>query len=108
MYNKTFICTYQYYDPKFYNFISENFDIDDVKEFFELSEELYRQDIINVLGPNLSYSPEIPDSFKKEILSHIDCIEILYSYDYFFLFHNCVKNDFKIEADIEKLKSALL
>lgn len=121
MYQKNHICTYQYYDKNFYEYILEPFDKSDVEEFESLSGEIYRWDICNVFNPN-SVELVIDDDAITQLISEpkmTPCIDIikekmplftpeyvLFSYDYLFLTHQCICTEFSKEA-IDLLVSKL-
>ena len=119
MYNKVFMCTYQYYDKRFRDFIIEPFDKNDVEDFESLADDLYRTDLCRATGTD-SVNSEMCDTFFQISLAPqlAPCIElaksifpvspeyILFSYDFFFLTHHCICTDFSEDA-LKRLKAAL-
>jgi hypothetical protein len=119
MYNTDFICTYSYYDPYLRNIYHtyDNYDLDDVQEFEDLSELIYRTELFKAFGftieeveskdikfnneeilelyNNLNKHEEFMEFVKKiKQKYNYDDLETgfitLFSYDYFFLTHSCV------------------
>jgi hypothetical protein len=122
MYDSNFTCTYSFYDPVLRNEYhkDDKYDLDDIKEFEDMSEMIYRAELLQILGIN-NQEPydNICESFgfKTENLMDIynrvkfnadflKCVEnvkqlysykdledgyiALFSYDYFFLTHKCL------------------
>lgn len=115
-YNTDYIVTYSYYDK----FLRENFhsdevfDINDVIEFEDLSNEIYRVELLTVFNITdidhltnkylMDFEDYIKNTNMKKILPVIDIfcqnrvficdtpISILFSYDYFFLTHKCIQS----------------
>jgi hypothetical protein len=120
MYNSQFISTYSYYDPNLRNKFhsEENIALDDVKEFEELSEIIYRADLLRAFGftvedleakIELELNAELIHELYSQFNVHpsfAECIEkaknkhlcedleygfiALFSYEYFFLTHKCI------------------
>lgn len=118
MYNLQFICTYSFYDPelreKFHS--EDNINLDDVKDFEELSDIIYQADLLRALGftevdftSNIEFNEAQILEIYNQLKNHADflsCIEkaknkhlcedleagfvFLLSYDYFFLTHKCL------------------
>ena len=102
MYNKRHICTYQYYDSNFYPHITEKFDMEDVKGFEIFADDIYRADI-KIAFDGLKIDDVInliPFTLKDE-----DTV-ILFSYDFFFLTHKCIFDNFSDES-FQRLKFVL-
>ena len=119
MYNTEFICTYSYYDPYLRNIYhtDDKYDLEDVQEFEDLSELIYRTELLKAFGftiqevesqdikfnnekilelyNNLNNHEEFMEFVKKIKQKYkYDDLETgfitLFSYDYFFLTHSCV------------------
>ena len=120
MYNSQFISTYSYYDSNLRNKFhsGDNINLDDVKEFEELSEIIYQADLLRAFGftvedleakIELEVNAELIHELYSQINVHpsfAECIEkannkhlcedlefgfiALFSYDYFFLTHKCI------------------
>lgn len=119
MYNINIICTYSYYDPhlrnKYHN--KNEFDLDDVEEFEDLSELIYKTELLKVfefdikeiendeINFNKKQIIELYNSLNKyeEFMVYVKKIKekysytdletsfiTLFSYDYFFLTHKCI------------------
>jgi len=119
MYNKQYLCTYQYYDKRFREFIMEPFDKSDVEDFELLSDELFRVDLCNAFNTE-TIDEDVADRIV-ELTSNkhlVACLElaarifplnpelVLFTYDFFFLTHQCICSDFS-ESSLNLLKSAL-
>ena len=102
-YNKEFICTYPYYDKKLRQYVFDNtFDEEDVKDFEDMSVDIYRAEILQVFGINaisditnplnniLNEYPQL-NTLANDVLSSDPVL--LFSYDYFFYTHQCIIND---------------
>lgn len=119
MYNSQFVCTYSFYDPTLRELYhkDEKFDLDDVKEFENLSEFIYKAELLQILllsdkfNPNTNIAMEINNIMQiynnintnakfmecvNKVLNCHLCTDlenafiILFSYDYFFLTHRCI------------------
>ena len=131
MYNSQFVCTYSYYDPALREYYHKDieFDIEDVKEFEDMSEMIYQAELLQILGLSEAFNPnvniefeankviEIYDKIKKNA-AFMECVEkvmqvhsyedletgfvSLFSYDYFFLTHKCIC-DFLTNGKIEDI-----
>ena len=114
MYNKQFICTYNYYDSRLrkYN-LTTQYDMEDVVDLEDVSEILYRAELMQVffitdVDWESSLKNKIVELFKL-VSSHLELVEcmkktanlflseeldigfmVLFSYDYFFLTHICI------------------
>jgi hypothetical protein len=121
MYNSQFVCTYSFYDTTLRNTYhkDEKYDLEDVEEFEELSELIYKTDLLRALqftvdevessGDNVCFNNEklfeLYNILKIDV-GFMECIEkirvkhccedsesgfvALFSYDYFFLTHKCI------------------
>jgi hypothetical protein len=92
MYNKSHICTYQFYEPEFYQFISEKFNLEDVEGFEIFSEELYRADLTKAFN-----SLKIDDVIKllETFFDSSENMVTLFAYDFFYLTHQCISSNFE-------------
>jgi hypothetical protein len=121
MYNSQFVCTYSFYDPNLRTLYhtNERYDLEDVEEFEELAELVYKTDLLRAMqftvdevesaGENVCFNHdkliELYDVVKVDV-GFMECIEkskekhlcedsesgfiTLFSYDYFFLTHKCI------------------
>jgi len=121
MYNSQFVCTYSFYDAKLRDLYhkDEKYDLEDVEEFEDLSELVYKTDLLRALqftvdevessGDNICFNNEklfqLYDVLKVDS-GFMECIEkstgkhlcedsesgfiALFSYDYLFLTHKCI------------------
>jgi hypothetical protein len=121
MYNSQFVCTYSFYDAELRDSYHNDgrFDLEDVEEFEELAELIYKTDLLRALqftvdevessGDNICFNNEklfgLYDIVKIDV-EFMECIEkskekhacedletgfvTLFSYDYFFLTHKCI------------------
>jgi hypothetical protein len=119
MYNSKFVCTYSFYDSdlrKLYH-NDENFDLEDVKEFENLSELVYQAELLQILLLSDSFNPDTNVAIEinnviqiynniKSNIGFMECVDkalnchlckdletafiVLFSYDYFFLTHKCI------------------
>jgi len=121
MYNSQFICTYSFYDATLRNcyHTNERYDLEDVEEFEDLAELIYKTDLLRALqftvdevesaGNNVCFNNdkllelydivkvdvEFMESIEKSREKHL-CEDLesgfvtLFSYDYFFLTHKCI------------------
>ena len=117
MYNKQFICTYNYYDSRLrkYN-LTTQYDMEDVVDLEDVSEILYRAELMQVFFITDVDNVDWESSLKNKIVelfklvsSHLELVEcmkktanlflseeldigfmVLFSYDYFFLTHICI------------------
>jgi len=119
MYNSKFVCTYSFYDPelrhKYHK--DDKFDLEDVKEFENLSELIYQAELLQILLLSNSFNPDanvaieinnvmqIYNNIKSNVV-FMECVDkalnchlckdletafvFLFSYDYFFLTHKCI------------------
>jgi hypothetical protein len=135
MYNTELICTYSYYDPYLRNIyhVDDKYDVNDVQEFEDLSELIYRSELLKAFGftieevesEDMKFNNEKILELYNKLNKHEEFMEFikkikqkynyddletgfitLFSYDYFFLTHNCVcdllKNG-KIEEKHKKI-----
>jgi hypothetical protein len=139
MYNSQFISTYSYYDPELRNKFhsEEEINLDDVKEFEELSHVIYQADLLRAFGftvedleSEIEFNTELMHQLYNEFKIHpifLECIEksknkhlcqdleaafiTLFSYDYFFLTHKCICEHLTSgnisDKNIDNLKRAL-
>ena len=139
MYNSHFISTYSYYDPELRNKFhsEEQINLDDVKDFEELSHVIYQADLLRAFGfsvedleSEIEFNTELMHQLYNEFKIHstfLECIEksknkhlcedleaafiTLFSYDYFFLTHKCICEYLTSgnisHENIENLKRAL-
>jgi len=107
-YKTKIIITYPYYDPELRPFLTDKFDLEDVLEFEDMAEMIYRNDFLSIFGTD-----EECVSFPKELFNQIrndECMDqiiqlikkkhsckededafiYLFSYDYMFLTHKCI------------------
>jgi hypothetical protein len=108
-YNKMVVLTYAYYDPELRPFLRENFDLNDVEEYEEMSEFIYQNEVLNVFSlPGFHFNmpenvvstlfKELREEMEEPILlmkkknscNEVDSFFYLFSYDYFFLTHVCI------------------
>lgn len=121
MYNSQFVYTYSFYDPNLRNsyHTNERYDLEDVEEFEELAELVYKTDLLRAMqftvdeiessADNVCFNSEklleLYDVVKVDV-GFMECIEkskekhvcedletgfiTLFSYDYFFLAHKCI------------------
>lgn len=118
MYNTSFICTYSFYDSKLRSSYHENesFDLEDVEEFEELADIIYKAELLQILNMQQDFYQNkihfnetqmkfIYDKMKScegfmlcvEKIKQVNlCITLeqafcfLFSYDYLFLTHKCI------------------
>jgi len=131
MYNSQFVCTYSYYDPALREYYHKDieFDIEDVKEFEDMSEMIYQAELLQILGLSEAFKSNVNIEFEankvieiydkiKTDAAFMECIEkvtqvhsyedaetgfvSLFSYDYFFLTHKCIC-DFLTNEKIEDI-----
>jgi hypothetical protein len=99
MYNKEMILTYPYYDKTLRNFVFDsNFDIEDVREFEDLAEDIYRLELLNVFSCTKIDDVDINHILQQyPKLAEIEIPDpiLLFSYDLFFITHECIKTDFQ-------------
>ena len=136
MYNTELICTYSYYDPYLRNIyhVDDKFDVDDVQEFEDLSEMIYRSELLKAFGFTIEEVESEDIKFNNETIlelfnnlnKHEEFMEIikkikqkykyddletgfitLFSYDYFFLTHNCACDLLKNGKIEEKHKNLI-
>ena len=132
LYPSTMKCTYSYYDPELREkyHAEEVFNMDDVAEFEDMSELIYRAELLKVL--DVTKCDEIDCSLKQlqtmfqDIKTNdhfLQCIEkmkethgcadveeafiLLFSYDYFFLTHKCLC-DFVERQDVNQEYTTIL
>jgi hypothetical protein len=121
MYNSQFVCTYSFYDSKLRDFYhnNERYDLEDVKDFEDLSDLVYKTDLLRAMqftideikssGDNVCFNSDkllqLYDVIKIDA-EFMECVEksrekhicedsetgfiTLFSYDYFFLTHKCI------------------
>ena len=137
MYDTNIIPTYHFYDKKFRAFIVDKFDPEDVDDLEDCSDIVYRADFLrafslktldtssavkilnNVIGDIYRLIIIIPefkrvfDSYQVRLASdNMIAFKMLFSYDYFFAMHNCIRSvmnneELKIVADILILERVL-
>ena len=125
-YNTKYMCTYAFYDPELRLFCSEKFDLEDVAEFEEMSDDIYRSELLNIFNLKTINDKEaetsmtalfnilkIDDFFLKcsTILSAEDPeygFSTLFSYDTLFLWHPCICEYFEKGQVSELNKKRLL
>jgi len=119
MYNTELICTYSYYDPYLRNIYhnEDKYDLDDVQEFEDLAEIIYRTELLKAFEFTLEEIENDEICFDNEKITELynklnscenftECIikikekngypdlesgfMSLFSYDYFFLLHKCI------------------
>ena len=99
--------TYAYYDKKLRNYVfDKKFDLEDVEEFEDLAEEIYRCELLVVFNIN-----EIEDLNTEKVLETFPKLleilpenpVILFSYDFFFFTHQCIVQDFN-ETIVSELR----
>jgi len=120
MYNINISCTYSFYDSqlreKYHK--NENFDVNDVIEFEELADIIYKAELLQILHMetaflkqknSIHFDREQMSSIFKNVELHnefMGCIKkmkelhlctsmekaflLLFSYDYLFLTHRCI------------------
>ena len=120
MYNSHLICTYSFYDSvlreKYHK--DENIDLEDVSDLEDMSEFVYRAELLQAFGGNCDFDTNEKVRFDIDIIKELynkikasgskfmECIEkatnkllsndsisgfiLLFSYDYFFLTHKCL------------------
>jgi hypothetical protein len=102
-YNKDFLLTYFYYDKHLRKFVFDNkFNEEDVTEFEDMSSDIYRAELLEVFGIEkiseigkcldevLTNYPQLSELANSELQG--DPV-LLFSYDYFFYTHQCIKHD---------------
>jgi len=98
MYNKEFLCTYCYYDKQMRQFVfDKQFDEEDVIEFEDMAEDIYRDEIVAVFS-DMTFDEGLEELLKEfpqlvELSKELNLPDacILFSYDYFFFTHQCIK-----------------
>jgi|LauGreDrversion2_2_1035103.scaffolds.fasta_scaffold289515_1 hypothetical protein len=103
MYKKDFLLTYFYYDKHLRQYVFDTkFNEEDVKEFEDMSSDIYRAELLEVFGIEciteigkhlneiLTSYPQLSELADSELQS--DPV-LLFSYDYFFYTHQCIKHD---------------
>jgi hypothetical protein len=119
MYNINITCTYSFYDStlreKYHK--NDNFDVNDVIEFEEFADIVYKAELLQILHMENAFIKEDVFFFNKEQMTNIfknvelhnkfmECIKrvkeyhlcnsmedaflLLFSYDYLFLSHKCI------------------
>lgn len=114
LYNKQFVCTYNFYDPILRKYdLHTKYDMKDVEGLEDVSEILYRAELMQVfliiddnweenlkikiveLFKLVSFHSGLVECMKKTaglfLSEELDVgLMVLFSYDYFFLTHICV------------------
>jgi hypothetical protein len=106
-YNKSATVTYAYYDKKLRNYVfDKNFDLEDVEEFEDLAEDIYRCELLiafNIDSIDDFNTEKVLETFPKLLDLIPDNPFILFSYDFFFFTHQCIVENFQ-ETIVSDLK----
>lgn len=109
MYKKELLCTYCYYDKQLRSYVfDKQFDEEDVKDFEDMAEDIYRAEIVAVFSNTFDEGlEELLKEFPQlvQLAKDVDLPDtcILFSYDYFFYTHQCIKENCSTEM-LENLK----
>jgi hypothetical protein len=113
MYNTTMVCTYPYYDKKLRKFVKEPFCLADVEDLEDMSDDIYRAELLSAFGKedinNITHNDidTLLSEFPKLKELCLDHGMILFSYDLFFLTHDCISKQFLDDASNNQLLTAL-
>lgn len=106
-YDKTAIITYPYYDKKLrVSVFDKRFDLEDVEEFEDLAEDIYRRELLDVFQINAIEelnTEQVFETFPQLLEIIPDNPTILFSFHFFFFTHQCIAEDFN-ESIVSKLK----
>ena len=106
-YDKSATVTYAYYDNKLRNYVfDKKFDLEDVEEFEDLAEDIYRCELLiafNIDSIDDFNTEKVLETFPKLLDLIPDNPFILFSYDIFFFTHQCIVENFE-ETIVSDLK----